>query len=164
MAFFILTGTIKKCQFATEKQRKNTIEECRPSSSCYKFIDAEDIWTSAVQYCELRGWQLVEIEDFDELVFLQGKILGHFGKHADQIIEFWTAGYYNRTFRDWMWYRSHQRIQFISLRNGVKVSMWALPEPNSRNTEDCIGLFNREDYYMNDDDCFIKRFFICEIK
>ncbi|KAK3581656.1 hypothetical protein CHS0354_033414 [Potamilus streckersoni] len=94
--------------------------------------------------------KLVQIEDAGELQFIRDTLKRHYDLHAQQILEFWIDGYYIAPQHHWIW----------SSRNVINFFSWASGEPNG--IDQCIGLFNHEDFYMNDDKCEVARAYICE--
>ncbi|KAL3868552.1 hypothetical protein ACJMK2_041353, partial [Sinanodonta woodiana] len=74
---------------------------------------------------------------------------------SQPIIECWTAGNDIIVEGHWVWAPSSEEMVF---------SAWAPGKPNQslNGIDDCAGLFNWQDFQMNDDNCDEPRYFICE--
>ncbi|KAK3581658.1 hypothetical protein CHS0354_033416 [Potamilus streckersoni] len=109
------------------------------------------------EYCNAFSAALVAIDDHDEFTFLQDTLRTHHRANDTRqpIIEYWTAGNDIINEGHWVWAPNSEPMEF---------KPWAPGEPNRdvHDKDDCAGLFNYEDFLMNDDNCDESRFFICE--
>ncbi|KAL3868553.1 hypothetical protein ACJMK2_041354 [Sinanodonta woodiana] len=95
--------------------------------------------------------KLAQIEDAGEFQFIRNTLKNHYDVHAGEILEFWIDGWYMASESQWVWSSLNTKVNFFS---------WAHGEPNG--IDQCIGLYNHQDFLMNDDKCEVARAYICE--
>ena len=57
---------------------------------------------------------------------------------------------------------SSQNWKWVNGRT-ISSGFWAVDEPNDSG-EDCVELYADKNYYLNDDECYQQKAFICEIQ
>ncbi|KAL3868551.1 hypothetical protein ACJMK2_041352 [Sinanodonta woodiana] len=122
---------------------------------CYALVERLEPWHAAMEYCTAFSASLVTIDDHDEFVFLQNTLRAHHRANdaRQPVIEYWTGGNNIINEGQWVWAPNSEPMSF---------KPWAPGEPDRDLQENCAGLYNHDDFLMNNDNCDFSRFFICE--
>ncbi|XP_013417113.1 uncharacterized protein LOC106178470 [Lingula anatina] len=142
----------------------------RNSWSCYKFVRDVASWAEANEYCRAIGAKLAVIEDTSEENWVENYVTQRQSFFTDthrvkDYPDFWIAG--NDIARDYLWKWAHK-----GNLGGTTITtfdwLWGQPNNVHRN-EHCLALkrgmhptINTVRYGWNDDDCSLKKFYICE--
>ncbi|KAL3871305.1 hypothetical protein ACJMK2_039312 [Sinanodonta woodiana] len=129
------------------------------NSSCYTFIHLNMSWFAAEQYCQLFGSHLIRIDDHSEFQFIQGVLTELHKKRlkdgAKTLSHYWTAGNDIIKEGDWVW---------TPLNVPIRYPAWYEMEPNNSNgQEHCAEIDIHRHFKMNDHNCQMDFFPICEI-
>ncbi|KAL3871273.1 hypothetical protein ACJMK2_039280 [Sinanodonta woodiana] len=115
--------------------------------------------TMSKQYCQLFGSHLIRIDDHTEFQFIQG-VLSELHKTrlkdgAKTLSHYWTAGNDIIKEGDWVW---------TPLNVPIRYPAWYEMEPNNSNgQEHCAEIDIHRHFKMNDHNCQMDFFPICEI-
>ncbi|XP_071527535.1 macrophage mannose receptor 1-like isoform X2 [Panulirus ornatus] len=117
---------------------------------CYKFISASDedpqTWWDSHKLCRNEGAELASIHTYEENYWIESKI----SKLSDSIL--WIGGR-SKLDSGYTWL-DDSAFDFVN---------WAKGEPNNFfDQEDCIGLYNHQQGYWNDQNCAHKEGRICK--
>ncbi|KAL3871304.1 hypothetical protein ACJMK2_039311 [Sinanodonta woodiana] len=128
-------------------------------ASCYAFIHINMSWFAAEQYCQVLGSHLIRIDNRHEFQFIRA-IVNELHrkrlKNGTQTISwYWTAG--NDIIKEghYVWTPWNVPIRYAN---------WYINEPNNQNNEEhCVDLASHRYFQMNDNNCDLNCYFICEI-
>ncbi|KAL3871274.1 hypothetical protein ACJMK2_039281 [Sinanodonta woodiana] len=124
------------------------------NSSCYTFIHLNMSWFAA----ELFGSHLIRIDDRSEFQFIQN-LLYELHKtrlnESAKISHYWTAGNDIIKEGDWVW---------TPLNVPIRYAAWYVEEPNNwKGQEHCAEIDIDRHFKMNDHNCQMDFFSICEV-
>ncbi|KAL3871306.1 hypothetical protein ACJMK2_039313 [Sinanodonta woodiana] len=142
-----------------EKMHRDQEAQCvdgwrKFTTSCYSFIQIKMSWFDAEQYCQLFGSHLIRIDDHSEFQFIQG-VLNELQMGTQTYTWYWTAG------NDIM---KEGHFVWTPLNVPIRYAAWYELEPNnSQGQEHCVELAYHRHFKMNDQDCKLNCFFVCEI-
>ncbi|XP_060576126.1 perlucin-like protein [Ruditapes philippinarum] len=124
----------------------------KTSSSCYYFSTDSKNWTDALEACKAFDSKLVEISDIDEDNIMRTKARNVYSNY-------WIGLTDQRDEGVWIWSGSNTRLTSEMYTN------WSPGQPDDARGrgEDCASLEKRYSFRWNDEECYMKLRYVCEI-
>jgi len=114
---------------------------------CYVYVELQENWIEAQEYCKVLGAHLVEPKNLQENMFVKGLMLDHAMSHT------WLGGEDLTQEGKWMWSSTNTPVE--------EYTDWSPHEPNNLHQEDCMEI-RSSDGKWNDSRCDSKYAFICQ--
>ncbi|KAI0236339.1 Perlucin [Lamellibrachia satsuma] len=148
------------CPKGYEVRREDTTKW---SCQCYKFVRDLASWAEAKVYCGVLRARMVEVKDSATHYWLQGQLYHRefsYKHHLLEKAEYWLGATDLEVEKVWKWDPSNTYASFFH---------WLPNEPNNYlGYQNCLAIRRRcwdakcIDYGWFDDDCYQKKFYICE--
>ncbi|XP_060588901.1 perlucin-like [Ruditapes philippinarum] len=133
------------------------IDFIKHDSSCYHIFATPTLkWWDAMAYCGIYAdgeGSLASIESESEQLFLEKELKTKYPNPVQK--DFWLGANDITHEGTWVWIKKDEYVQMYT--------NWAPGEPNSGTGENCLALFDMEQYKWNDAPCDLPEGFICEV-
>ncbi|KAI0239053.1 hypothetical protein LSAT2_010200 [Lamellibrachia satsuma] len=132
-----------------------------PFCRCYKFVRDLATWAEARTYCQVLRGNMMEVKDSATQFWLQSKLIrkqASYSHHLLEKAEYWLGATDLEQESKWTWDHSYSNMGYLN---------WLTGEPNNYvGYQNCLAikrrLPSRRSYGWFDDDCYQKKFYICE--